>query len=883
MRWLHKLRIRLASLRRSRAAADLDAELRFHLDQQIAENLSAGMEPGQARRAAMQSFGSVTAVRDETHATWSWTAVELFFRDIGLALRSLSRAPGFTSTAVLVIALSLGANIAIFAVIRSVLLKPLPFHDPSRVIVLYQSQQNGHDINLPIDAGSFWDWQRAAGDSAELALVTPFEAFNLSTRGELPEKVGAGLVSWNFFHLLGVPPALGRTFTPADDRAGAPATVVLMHSLWRRRFNADPAIIGTEIWLDARPYTVIGVMPSWFRYEGGMAGNKDQVWVPIRHEASARLMDTYEDHEFLALGRLAPGKTASALYEQLSTVQRGIKAAHPGPAVRDGVMGHTLLDDAVADYRTPLLTIFAATGCVLLIACLNVGSLLVARTAARRKELAIRTALGAGRARLLREQLLESVLLFGGGGLVGLLLARALIAWLIHARQDMNRIDGIHIDLAVVLFAALAIVLCSLLSGAISAWSINSTSLLTPLQDSSRGSTAGQARTGLRRALLAAQVGLTVVLLFGAGLLLKSYLHLRTTDVGIPSDNVLTMHFSLPEARYQKPEAKAAFMEELLRGVRALPGVTTAGLVSTAPGQGWGGDDLTSIPEHPPLPKGSGIDFMVRAADPGYFQAAGLPILRGRTFASNERLDHAKVVLISKRAAMRYFPNEDPIGKHVRFDYSGEAFEIVGIVGDARWLVSQPDNPTLYMPLLGNDRSSATLLVRSAHDVEALSNPIQRLVNTLDPDLPVSDVETLDETMKRSALGSQFNSLVIAGFAVIALCLAAAGLYGVLAYFVAQRTSELGVRIALGAQRAQILRLVLFDGLRPALLGLLFGLAGSVTVARFIGSLLYGTQPYDATIFVAVSAILLLVAAFACTIPAWRASRLNPLLALRVP
>ena len=882
MRWLQKLRTQLATLRRSRANSDLDAELRFHLDRQIAENLAAGMNPEEARRAAIQSFGHLGAIREETRSTWSWTSVEFFFRDLGAGLRSLSRSPGFACAAILVIALGLGGNIAIFAVIRSVLLEPLPFRDPSRLFVLYQGQQKDREANLPVDAGSFWVWQQAIGKSAELALVAPTAQYGLSTRGgELPEMIDAGTVSWNFFHLLGVQPALGRAFNQFDDSPGAPATVIVADSLWRRRFNADPAVIGTQIWLYSRPYTVIGVMPPWFKYDGKMSGGRIQIWAPIQHETPASLMQTYEDHEFSALGRLSRGIAPALLFNRLATVQRQIKAAHPGSAVRDSVMGHSLLDDAVSGYRTPLLMIFGAAGCILLIACLNVASLLIARTSARRKELAIRTALGAGRMRLLRERLSESFLLSLAGGLIGILLAVAAISWLVHTRQDINRVDSIHIDPMVAAFAAASMVVCALFSGLISVWSTDSKTLLVPLQESSRGNSASQSRTGLRRALLAAEVGLTVILLVGAGLLLKSYLRLRTTNLGISSGNVLTMGFNLPGVRYGKTEEKAAFMEDLLRGVRAVPGVETAGLVTTAPGQGWGGDYLISIPEHPSGRNATGLDFLARAADPGYFAAAGIPVLRGRTFASRERLDHADVVLISQKAANRLFPNEDPLGKHLRIDYTRQVFRIIGIVGDTRWTVSQPDNPTFYMPIFGNGFGFATLLVRSTRNVEVLSMPIQRAINSMDRDLPVANVETLRETIGKSTLGSEFNSLLVLGFAVIALVLAAAGLYGVLAYLVTQRTSELGVRIALGAQRAQILRLTLLDGLRPALAGLIVGLAGSAAVAKLIRSLLYGIEPYDSTVFLAVITILLAVAALACTIPAWRASRLDPLQALR--
>jgi predicted permease len=882
VRWLHRLKMQFKTLRRTRSGQALDSELRFHLEQQIAENIASGMSPGEARRAANLSFGNSGQIREETRSNWSWTTLELLLRDLRFGFRALLRTPGFTIISVLVMALGIGANVAIFAVVRSVLLKPLPFHDPARLVTLYQGTERDHSTDEPIDAGSFLDWQQAAHNSAEMALVDPFEQYNLSAQGGgLPEKIDAGEVSWNFFSLLGARPAFGRTFTQADDDPAASATAILMDSLWRRRFNADPAIIGRQIWLNAQPYTVIGVMPSWFKYEGGMGGGKVQLWVPVRHDSPVSLMRTYEDHEFLGLARLSPGVTAQALFEQLTAVQRQIKLAHPGPAVRDTVMGHLLLDDAVSDYRAPLLTIFAATACVLLIACLNVASLLVARTAARRKEMAIRTALGGGRMRLLRERILESFLLSAAGGILGVVLANAAIAWLIHTRQDMNRVDGIHIDAAVAAFTLAAIVLCALFSGLISVWSINSKSILAPLQDSSRGNSGSQSRASLRRILLIAEVGLTVVLLTGAGLLLKSYQRLRTTDLGIPIDNVLTMSFHLPGVRYSKPEQKAAFMDQLIQKVRAVPGVQSAGLVDTAPGQGWGGDFLISVLEHPPSPNGADCDLQNRTADPGYFTAAQIPILHGRTFASKERLANSHVALISQKSAERCFPNEDPIGKHIRINYTGEVFEVIGIVGDTRWNISQSIRGTFYMPINSGSQSNATIFVHSVHNVETLSTPVQRVVYSMDHDLPVSEVRTLRETIGESTLGSEFNSLLVLGFAVIALVLAAAGLYGVLAYLVTQRTSELGVRMALGAQRPQVLRLVLFDGLRPAFLGLFAGLAGSFSVARLIRSMLYGTQPYDPAIFLGVSALLLSVAALACALPAWRASRLNPMQALR--
>ncbi|KAA6456986.1 ABC transporter permease [Acidobacteria bacterium AB60] len=874
--------MRARLLQRGRAAAELERELQSHLHDEIDANRAAGMSAEQARIAALRSVGNLALIRDQTHATWSWGSAEAWVRDLRLGMRTLLRAPGFTIIAVLIMGLGIGANVALFTVVRSVLLKPLPFPDSDRLVTLYENE-TGHRGNpyMPVDAGSFFEWQKAATGVEQMAMVSPFQNYNVSAEGgKLPERIDAGWVSWNFFSTLGVQPALGRGFSASDDRPEASATVILDHRFWKRRYSADPAIVGKTIWLDVQPYTVIGVMPENFQYNGGFGGKTVMAWTPIAHDAPRGLLGAFNDHETIVIARLRKGVSLQALVSQLDPIQKQIKKEHPGPSIHDLVSGHSMLDDEVDHYKTPLYALLAATGCVLLIACMNVSGLLVARASARRKEMAIRAAMGGGRLRLLRERIVESVLISLGGGTVGAMLAAAALLWLRTMRQDINRLENIRFDGVVVLFTLGAVAVCALFSGLLTALSVDDRNLLSVLQEASRSASGGRNRAALRKTLLVVEVCLTVVLLAGAGLLVKSYQRMRTADLGIPVDNTLTMKISLPEASYKKQAQVVAFFELLIARVRSMPGVQAAGLISKVPGQGWGGDRTGSVTEHPPQDGRGYTDMHMRGADPGYFSAAQIPLFEGRVFRPDERLDRGNVAVISRLAAQRAFPGEDPLGKHIQFS-DKERYEVVGVVGDTRWNLSQPPYPTMYIPIYGNDYSVATIFVRSPQ-AESLALPIQQMIAGLDRDLPVADVITLRDTIGKSTIDSQFDSVLVLGFAVIALVLSAAGLYGVLSYLVTQRTGEIGIRMALGAPRTYVLRSMLIDGLRPALFGLILGLGTSLAAGRLIASMLYETKPYDSGILAAVSALLLLVAAGSCLIPAWRASRLSPMSALRI-
>lgn len=864
--------------RRRHAATRLDDELQFHLDRQIDENIANGMSPEAARLAAIRTFGNPALLRDKTRATWSWNRLESLLRDLKYGFRALRRAPGFAAIAILVIALGIGANVALFTVVRSVLLKPLPFADPSRLVRLYESSA---DIRFTFNSsapGVFTEWKRLNHTFTNLAIIG-YGGYNLSdNRGRMPESVRAASFSWNVLTTLGVQPALGRNFAPADDRPSANPTVILSWGLWKRRFGGDPNILNQTILLDTKAYTVIGVMPSWFAFPYSAT----QLWVPTYYKEPASYMEAIDSHDFLVIGRLKQGVAIQEAASDLTVITRRLHDSNPSdPFVSIGAKSRPLLESLVGTIRTPLYVLLAATGCLLLIACLNIANLLVARAAARRKELAIRTALGGGTVRLLRQYIVESLLLSFAGGVVGLALAVVALQWFISSRHDMARSDSIAIDWVVVAFAISLVLVFALFAAIISACSMRGDRLLATLQESSRSQSAGRSRTQLRAVLLSIEVALTVVLLIGAGLLVKSYARLRTSDLGCLTRNIVKLDINLPTQRYKNAAQFSAFFQTLLDRVRSIPGVSATGYVfPMVPGDGYGGDNSFAIVEHPPLPLDKMQFACHRWSDSGYFRAIGIPILKGRTFSSDQRPGHATEIIITQSFANQYLPNEDPIGKHLKTD--GTNFQIVGVVGDTRTVLGEPIRPIMYFPLLAVDNmNGATLVVRADRDVLQFSVPIQQLVSQMDRDLPVSDILTMDQVIGRNIVDSSFDATLVAAFACISLVLAAVGLFGVLSFIVAQRTSEIGIRIALGAQRSQVLEKVLADGMRPALIGLALGLALSATTVDLIKSMLYQTDPIDPAVFALVAMALLLVAVLACMLPAWRASRLDPMQALR--
>lgn len=809
----------------------------------------------------------------------TWTALESLLRDLRYAFRTLTRTPIFAATAVLVMGLGIGANVALFTIVRSVVLKPLPFPDSSRLVRLYEQSPDKKYPWNNVAAAVFAEWKKANTTFTDIALCC-YAGYNLSEDGrQLPETVRAATFSWNMLPTLGVQPALGRNFSPEEDSPSANPTVLLSWGLWKRRFGGNLSILNRDILLDGKAYTVIGVMPTWFSYPDSTI----QLWTPVNYKESLTEMRSLELDDFRVIGRLTPGATLTQAVAEISLITRRLHDQHRDLVfMSEAASGRPLLESIVGDVKMSLYALLAATGCVLLIACLNVANLLVARAVDRNKDLAIRIALGGSNFRLLRQHLMECLLLSGAAGVVGCALAYWLLKWIVIARPDMARVEAIHMDGFAALFALGLIVLCAAFSGLLSSFFMRGNNMLSSLQDASRSNSTGNRRTRLRAALISVEVGLTVVLLIGAGLMLKSFAKLRSVNLGCISRNVLKMDLNLPQSRYHLPAERANFFDSLLARVRALHGVQAAGLIFPAvPGDGYGGDTGFVVVEHPLPPPGQRMNAIHRWVDPGYFEAIGIPLLSGRTFADNQRPDHSTEVVISETFSKQIFPGENPLGKHLRIAGTGQ-YEIVGIMGDTKFSVGDPPQPMMYFALDANSgMTGAALVVRSNQDVTTLALPIQHTIAELDRDLPVSAVLTMDQVLHRNTMEASFDVALLSIFAAFSVLLAAVGLFGVLSYIVAQRSGEIAIRMALGAQREQILRTTMAAGLRPALLGLLFGLLGSALIVRLMGSMLYETAPLDPLVFIAVSGTLLVVVAVACIFPSWRASRLNPMQVLR--
>ncbi|HYK22874.1 MAG TPA: ABC transporter permease [Pyrinomonadaceae bacterium] len=814
--------------------------------------------------------------------------MDAFFKDVRFGLRGLAKRPAFTAIAVITLALGIGANSAIFSVINAVLLRPLPFKDPERLIVVWERRANSGRANLPLSGHEYEAFKERTTSFEALTLFQP-NGFNLTGRGD-PLMVNAGEVSVEYFSVIGIPPLLGRTFAPGEDQNGGAKVAILGHKLWSQRFGSNPDVINQTIQLNDQSYTVVGVMPALELVP--------DVIVPIDLRGELRKVGK---HSYEVFGRLKPGVTLDQAQAELAHVAQQVEQEFPDANRGHGVQIVGLHEDVTGKAQLPLFTLFAAVGFVLLIACANVANLLLSRAAVRQKEMAIRTALGASRWRLVRQTLTESLLLALIGGALGLLTAVWLVSFLSKVTAiDIPRLDKISVDNRVLLATLGCSILTGLLTGIAPAWRNSGSRVYESIKDGVRGS-LNPGRHRVSSMLVIAEVALAVVLLVGGGLMLKSFVRLLRVDPGFQPNQVLRLDLALPDAKYQEPQQQTAFYNELIARLQGLPGVQSVGATTQtplSPGDNW---SAFAIEGRPDPPKGQQQQAAIRAVSDDYFRTMQIPLRQGRFFSNADARvalplirwfeqqpfpqhfnepQPPPAVIVNETMARLYWPNEDPVGRRLRILFS-PWLTVVGVVGDVRHsgLNTRP-NPEIYLSQLQEPQSSMAVMVRTNGDPLLLAAVAREQVNAIDKDLPVK-VMTMNQILSESVAGQRFNTLLLGIFASLALVLATIGVFGVIHYSVAQRTHEIGIRIALGAQRGDVFRLIVGQGLMLALVGVGLGAAGALALTRLITGLLYGVSPTDGPTFVLVSLIVTTVALLACYMPARRATKVDPLIALR--
>jgi predicted permease len=888
MKWRKNIQTFFRALfQKKKLDAEMDEEMRAHVEMKTLANIAAGMAAQEAHHAALRQFGRAESIKETCREQRGVSWLENIVHDLRYGARQLRKNPGFTAVAVLTLALGIGANTAIFSVVHAVLLKPLAYQEPERLVTILLEGRN------PVSPADFLDW-RAQSRSFTGMAAAEFWGGTL-TGGDRPESVRALRVGEGMFQLLGVPPLIGRTFQSDDFQAGRDHVVVLSHRLWQRRFGGNPSIVGQLLVLSGESYLVVGVMPPQFQFAPFWA-TKSEFWAPLDLTARATQRDS---HSLRVFARLKPGVPRAQAQAEMNAIWRRLAQAYPDSDSGRSVQVDTLMEKVVGDVRPALLMLVGAVVFVLLIACANVANLLLVRGASRQKELAIRAALGAGRWRTIRQLLTESVLLSVLGGGLGLLLGVGGVGVLKRmltvqaASFRMPRAADITMDATALLFTLGVALLTGLVFGLAPALQAAAPDLHGGLKRSGRGATEGRGGHRLRSALVITEIALALVTLAGAGLMLRSFARLEAVDSGFVSDKVLSFVVSLHGEADLVAAKREAFYRQLLEKISALPGVTSAGAINHLPLAGDLWDRWLHVEGRPSDKPSDGFGAIYRVCRPGYFQTMGIPLIRGRDFTDQDKLNAPGVVVINEQLARDQWPGEDPVGRRITFEDTGTNamwFTIVGVVKNVKqgnW--SEDVHNEIYLPFQhspflsdpAGQFSSMTLVVRTSTNPLGVLNAARNAVWSLNGNVPVSSVTTLEQVVSDAVWQPRFNLMLITLFAVLALTLACVGIYGVMAYTVTQRTQEIGIRMALGAGNGDVLKLVLGHGIKLALLGAALGLTGAFGLTRLMTSLLYQVKPGDPVTFVCVPALLLLVTLFACWLPARRAAKTDPLVALR--
>jgi len=857
---------RLASARRARGPAGAAAVWRH----EVADHLRAATrERAYARRLRRAADPAVGASRSLS------AMVSAFVQDVRFGARQLVRRPGFTLVAVATLALGIGATTAVFTVVNGVLLRPLAFADPDRVVQLHRTTSSGARASIsPLD---YLDYRDELTSFSRVAAIQNARR-NLTGSGE-PERLLGALVTADFFPLLGVRPALGTTWP--DDGPGEDHVVVLAWGVWQRAFGGDPSIIGRRVMLHDEPYTVIGVMPAWFRYPTAA-----EFWIPLRFEPDDLTPNQRGAQYLQAIGRLRPDADLAAAQAELAALSDRQRAAYPRQYDAHTAAGATpVLDTLVENVRPALLVLLGAVALVLLIACANVANLLLVRAAGRRTELAVRASLGAGRSRLGRQLVTESLLLALAGGALGVALASWGVRLLLALDSaGLPRADAVHLDWRVVAFTAAVAAATGVAFGVAPAFQATRPSLADSLRQGARDVAAGARR--FRHGLVVAEIALALVLLAGAGLLMRSFLNLQQVEPGFDPRGVLTFNLYLPDAAYGTAEEVSGFYNRMFDALEALPGAERAGMIFGLPLGRYNGSSTFSIDGRPDPETGDNY-AMVRVVGGRYFEAMRIPIRRGRTFTRTDAVKAPLVALINEATARRYWPDTDPVGQrlrlHASFVEGRFGFrEIVGVVGNVKQRGLEEDaQPEVYIPFAQQAVGFGTVVVRAAGDPAALAGPVRETIRGLDPMLPLADVESMTGVVSDSIARDRFTTALLSVFALLAVTLALVGVYGVTSFTVSQRTREIGVRMALGADRADVLRLVASNSLALGVAGVLIGLAGALAASRLLSGLLFGVSATDPLTLGAVAAALVAAALAASYFPARRAAHVDPLVALR--